>query len=95
MIFCCDNFKNRVENIGQRGFSYPLRKICGSLQFCLFVSSHDDPCTLEQKTRTKFTANVGINYCPFCGKELRLILESMMDDEINNLLKKSTPYISW
>ena len=65
--FCCQDFLNRINNLGKTGFSF------------LAVSNNESNYFLIQshfEINTKIsTIQTGIKYCPFCGIKLEKLVK--------------------
>lgn len=78
MNFCCNPFRTRVENAGNRGFSIIVAKLGGEL--CFSAQARGVDAADEQKIKhPSATVNVAsehaISFCPFCGASLKSLVE--------------------
>jgi hypothetical protein len=83
-MFCCDGFKNLIGDAGQRGMSVLVyQTFSGEFRFALqsrAISMEAEilltqtPTTLPIKGNMTISANIVLNYCPFCGSKLRRLV---------------------
>ena len=96
MIYCCDAFKNLVNNIGKKGISIIPINEYGYKYFNLqwrSLDKKDEKIFDENIKHTQIDCNMylslqtTINYCPFCGYKLaNLIMKN--ESEFNDLVNK-------
>jgi hypothetical protein len=84
-MFCCRGFENLIGNVGQRGISALVYDTPRGFRFSLqgrAVSKEDElfltqnPTPLPIKGNMSLSANIGLNYCPFCGRDLQTLITS-------------------
>ena len=99
MDFCCEAFKNLVENMGRRGTSVILFSEMGSTYFCLQSRGYDagDAKKLENEAargvgKINIVSQTGIQYCPFCGNKLEKWLTCHKKDA-EELIKRSDSFM--
>ncbi len=64
--FCCQDFLNRINNLGKTGFSFLA---INNLELNYFVIQG----RFEIGTKIS-TIQTGIKYCPFCGLKLKKLI---------------------
>ena len=70
MKMCCQTFEGLTLNAGEKGFSIiPFHK----QDFLFFLLQYRSESTSVKEGIIKI-ADIGIKYCPFCGKELAKII---------------------
>jgi hypothetical protein len=84
-MFCCDGLKNLIGNAGQRGMSVLVYEKRGGFRFNLQaravpkdveVRFSETPTPLPIEGNITLSTNIGLNYCPFCGVELKTLVTS-------------------
>jgi hypothetical protein len=84
-MFCCRGFENLIGNVGQRGisalvydtprgFRFSLQGRAVSKEDELFLTHNPSPTPLPIKGNMSLSANIGLNYCPFCGRDLQALI---------------------
>ncbi len=82
--FCCQNFENRINKIGEEGFSF-IPVVNDDLKYFIIQG--------RTITGTKIlTFHTGIKYCPFCGKKLEKIVK-ILKEQFLELAKKYEDFI--
>jgi hypothetical protein len=83
-MFCCDGLKNLIGNAGQRGLSVLVYQTNAGFRFNIqsrAISMEAEalltqtPTPLPIKGNMTISANIGLNYCPFCGTKLQKLLK--------------------
>jgi hypothetical protein len=86
-MFCCRGFEILIETVGQRGisaliydtpngFRFGLQGRAVSKEDELFLSKNPSPTPLPTKGNVSLSATIGLNYCPFCGRDLQTLITS-------------------
>jgi hypothetical protein len=84
-MFCCDGLKNLIGNAGQRGMSALVYERSGGFRFNLQARAvskeaglqySQTPASLPIEGNISLAINIGLNYCPFCGRELKMLVTS-------------------
>jgi hypothetical protein len=84
-MFCCEGLKNLIGNAGQRGMSVLVYERPAGFRFNLqarAVSKEAElhysqtPAPLPIEGNIYLSINIGLNYCPFCGTELKTLVTS-------------------
>ena len=82
-MFCCDGLKNLIGNAGQRGTAVLVYNTPQGIRFNLqsraitreaelrFTAA---PTPLPFGDHMTISANIGLNYCPFCGMRLQRLV---------------------
>jgi hypothetical protein len=82
-MFCCDGLKNLMDNAGERGMSVLVYERPGGFRFNIqarAVSKETElrysqtPPRLPIEGNVTLASNIGLNYCPFCGTELKTLV---------------------
>jgi hypothetical protein len=84
-MFCCQGFENLIGNVGQRGisalvydtargFRFSLQGRAVSKEDELFLTQNPSAGRLPIKGNMSLSANIGLNYCPFCGRVLQALI---------------------
>jgi hypothetical protein len=85
-MFCCDGLKNLIGNAGQRGMSVLVHDKQSGFRFNLqarAVSKETElrlaqtPAPLPIEGNVTLSSNIALNYCPFCGTELKTLVTSL------------------
>jgi hypothetical protein len=96
-MFCCQGFKNLVNNAGRAGISALVRNAQGAFSFKIqarAVSRDEEsrlsnhPTPLPTKEPLLLSSNIGLNFCPFCGRELRSLVTSLTKRDFEVLAEK-------
>jgi hypothetical protein len=83
VMFCCIGLKNLIESAGQRGISVLVHERSGGFRFSLQsravskeaeVLLSENPTPLPIKGNVTLSANIGLNFCPFCGTNLQTLV---------------------
>ena len=76
-MFCCDGFKNLIDNAGHRGIAALVERVPGGLMVVLQsrgVDAADEgklrPLGPDYDYKMNISASVGIRFCPSCGKRI-------------------------
>jgi len=84
-MFCCDGLKNLIASAGERGMSVLVYERPGGFVFNLQaravskeaeVRYSQTPPRLPIEGNITLATNIGLNYCPFCGTELKTLVTS-------------------
>jgi len=80
--FCCQGFQNLISNAGKRGLAaIVVRRPLARLDFLLQGRgvAYEDEASLGPNhplpVRLTISANLGLQYCPFCGYRLQKLIE--------------------
>ena len=88
-IYCCVGFKNLISNAGERGLSALVSEIEGAIRFELQGRAIPHPEELDITgvpgapqigrsgtvyERWTVSANIALNFCPFCGRNLQKLI---------------------
>ena len=65
--YCCQQFTNRINNIGKTGFS--ILAVDNDKLNYFVIQGHMDADTKSSTVQT------GIKYCPFCGSKLEKLIK--------------------
>lgn len=76
MKWCCLTFKSWYENAGQRGITVLVgRRSNGEPEFVIQQRAIDLERDVQSLPATDYAisiaSDVGINYCPWCGRNLK------------------------
>ena len=87
-MLCCEGMKSLVANAGQRGMSAIVYQRGLEFRFNLQsrADSYDDELPLVQQPMPNsgsltsdgvltLSTNMGLRFCPFCGKELQRLIK--------------------
>ncbi len=69
--YCCQQFINRINNIGKAGFSF-LAVDNDNLKYFVVQGQ------MEGGTKSSIV-QTGINYCPFCGIKLEKLIKKQKE----------------
>ena len=84
-MFCCDGLNNLIGNAGQRGMSALVYERPAGFRFNLQARAvskdvelrlSEAPTPLPIEGNITLSVNIGLNYCPFCGTELKTLVTS-------------------
>jgi hypothetical protein len=86
-MFCCQGFENLIVMVGQRGLSALVYHTPKGFRFTLqgrAVSKEDELILTQNRSWTPLpikgnvtlSANIALNYCPFCGRALQKLITS-------------------
>lgn len=81
---CCDQFVRCFNNRGEEGISFLPKEMAGRIYFCLQVILTNDASIQRFQT--------GIQYCPFCGSSLELVV-SNSQNHLKQMLDESKDYL--
>ena len=96
-MFCCEGFKNLIGNAGQPGMSVLVYEKQGGFRFNLQARavSRDaeldfsrTPVPLPVKGNVLLSINIGLNYCPFCGTELKSLVTASTKNHFETLAEE-------
>lgn len=95
-IFCCPGFKNLIENAGQTGPAAIVVWRSNQLRFLLQSRgvAYEDEAGFKTRNvpiRINVSSTVGLQYCLFCGRRLRELLETS-PAEYAELATKHKPF---
>lgn len=80
-MYCCAGLENLVGNAGERGIAVLVRVTKDGIRFVLQSRgvAHEDEGKLQPMPldiNVNISCNVGLRYCPFCGRRLAELVES-------------------
>ena len=76
-VFCCLGFQYLVENAAERGLSAIVVRYVDTLAFNLQsrgVADRDVAALKYPTVDINIATNTGLEYCPFCGTKLELLI---------------------
>ncbi len=79
---CCDNFENRLSEIGVKGFSLLATKIANQYCFVLQARSQD----IDKKEGTLSVIQTTIHFCPFCGTKLSEVINKNKNEFLDLII---------
>ena len=105
-MYCCDGFRNLIDNAGQRGMAALVHRTSDGFRFYFqsrAVSKADDLVLSKNPTPWAFPAQIDpnitlaatitLNYCPFCGTKLQSLIRRPTKGAFEELARRhSTIY---
>ncbi len=93
-MFCCPGFQNGIEAAGQRGLAILVHRTSSGIMF-LFQSrgiAFEDvgkirPNPTAPDIKINVSSESGLQYCPWCGRQLRELIAASPED-FEELAKK-------
>jgi hypothetical protein len=96
-MFCCDGLRSLVDNVGQNGMSVLAYENRGTFRFNLQsrAVTQDVERRLSQKPvpipiegNILLAVNIGLNFCPFCGRALQTLISASTRRSFEALAEK-------